>query len=376
MSFSLFRTFFFPSSFFFSFSDLLLPLSSRSKKNKNQESFAKGSTAVFSALWYAMLNDFGEEEEDGKGKKEEEGEVNGTKTPHPHPTRFAALATFVRKRGRPQLVALVPHALVLADDGDDNEGAGNGASNGGPEEQLEQLEPPGFDVVYLPAADDSRPVAAPNVAGSLPAYVGRPPFRKASRNAISAAERLVMGLDLDEKVAVVGGGGGESKIEEEEENELLPFDSSEIGNPSLARFYSVLESLALGEAIPPPETTVDKTLPSPERTSRAVELARGLAAAVVGGALDDGEGLSGGGGGGGGGGRGGGAAGAAGGGGGASARARRGDQEPTIAAIEADALAGLNLTVDEIQRALVARGLKKSGRKEELLQRLRGALVG
>lgn len=302
-----------------------------------------GSTAVFYSLWFAMLGEDGggggqeggggEEahaaDDDGLNKKPKKNKKHQKKGQKP----VAALATFVRRRGRPQLIALVPHALV-------EDAQGNG----------EQLEPPGFDVIYLPAADEVRPVAAPNATGTLPAYVGRPPFRRASEGAISAAERLVRGLDLDK---VVVGEGKDGNGEEEEE---IPFDPSEIGNPALARLYSVLESLALGEAIPPAESTVDGTLPKRENTARAVELARGLAAAV-GGALDDGEG-------------------AGGGGGGGSARARRGggEQEATVAEIEADARAGLNLMVDEIQRALVARGLKKSGKKEELLLRLRGAL--
>ena len=46
-----------------------------------------------------------------------------------------------------------------------------------------------------------------------------------------------------------------------------------------------------------------------------------------------------------------------------------------MAEIEADAIAGLNLTADELRRALASRGLKRSGRKEELVQRLRGALL-
>ena len=174
-------------------------------------------------------------------------------------------------------------------------------------------------------------------------------------------------MSLDREVKEEGGGG------EEGGEVVIPFDASEIRNPALARFYSVLESLALGEAIPPAESTFDGTMPTGERTERAVELAKGLAAAV-GGALDDGEGATAAGS------PGGGARGAAGGaaGGGASARARRGngDREVSIPEIEADARAGLNLTVEELQRALVARGLKKSGRKDELMQRLREATQG
>ena len=307
------------------------------------------------------------EKEGGQEEEEEEEEQarvaaadDGTKKKKKknrqkrRPTPMAALATFVRKRGRPQLVALVPHALVV--DADDVGGGG------------EQLEPPGLDVIYLPAADDARPVAAPNAAGAgQAAQFGRPPYLRASEGAIAAAERLVRGLSLDEVVAgVKGESGEENEGREEEGDETILFDASEISNPALARFYSVLESRALGEPILP---ALDGTLPSEEKRERAAELARGLAAAV-GGALDDGEGRASGGGGAGGG------RGAGGGGGGASAKARRGgDQEATVAEIDADALAGLNLTVDELQRALAARGLKKSGRKEELLQRLRGALL-
>jgi len=258
----------------------------------------------------------------------------------------AALATFVRQRGRPQLVALVPHALV-------EDAAGTG----------EQLEPPGLDVVYLPAADEVRPAAAPNAGaspGSQASQLGPPPYLAAGDAAVSAAERLVRGLCLDEPVAGEKRGGGGSE-------DVVSFDSAEISNPALARFYSVLEALALGEAAPPAESAVDGTMPSREAAERAVGLARGLAEAV-GGALDDGEDGGGGAGAGGGGG---------GGGGGASARARRGgDREATVAEIEADALSGLDLKVEEVQRALVARKLKKSGRKEELLQRLRGAMLG
>ena len=208
--------------------------------------------------------------------------------------------------------------------------------------------------------------------GSQASQLGPPPYLAASDAAVSAAERLVRGLCLDEVVAGEGGGGGDGEKGgggggEGAEDEVIPFDSSEISNPALARFFSVLEALALGEAAPPAEEAADGTMPSREAAERAVGLARGLAEAV-GGALDDGEyGV------GGGGGAGGGGAGAR---GGNSARARRGNEhEATVAEIEADALAGLDLKVEEIQRALVARKLKKSGRKEELLQRLRGAML-
>lgn len=171
-----------------------------------------GSTAMFTALWGAMLD-----------------------------SNAAALATLVRvDRGPARLVALLPrNRAVDADDGAD-------------------VEPNGIDVIYLPWSDDVRcaPWAAdPRGGARAVKVVGGGPHLGAGADTVALASTLIASLDLDAAAGECG------------------WASTGVRSPTMARHWAVLEQLALGAdptAVPMP---VDGAVPDAAASAAAAPAA-------------------------------------------------------------------------------------------------------
>ena len=195
-----------------------------------------GGRAAAVALHTAMLGT-----EEGEG---EEGGMAGAPTP-----ARAALASFVRSPGsRPRLVALVARREVVV-----------AAPDGG----VSQAVAPGFDLIYLPWADDAR---RPEMARAV---VGHPPFPAPPPGADAAADAVVAALATpapppDSPHAATFGG-------------FTP-----VPNPVLQREYELLAALALGEPLPPGPAPAggDATLP-PVRGAAAASAASAAVAALL-----------------------------------------------------------------------------------------------
>ncbi|KAK9833602.1 hypothetical protein WJX74_000326 [Apatococcus lobatus] len=126
--------------------------------------------------------------------------------------KMFALCSFVRSRvAEPRLAALLPQEEEIDDAGC-------------------QLSPPGFNLLYLPFADDLRhPETDPSFTGTS--------YPQASQIQISKAAAMIHALKLDSDVLAVN-------------------------NPRIQRHFQVLEALALDE--PVPEQVLDETMPDEE----------------------------------------------------------------------------------------------------------------
>ncbi|THD21731.1 Acylaminoacyl-peptidase (S09 family) [Fasciola hepatica] len=124
--------------------------------------------------------------------------------------RVVGLAICVQRKGiPPRLVALMPQEEKLDEEGN-------------------QLDPPGFQLIHLPYADDFRELDLPEVG-------------PASAEQVEAAKALVKKL-------------------------MVPFSPKQISNPVLQRQYAILEALALNrESV---EDVPDHTIPNTSAIKR------------------------------------------------------------------------------------------------------------
>ncbi|KAF6256975.1 SPOC like C-terminal domain-containing protein [Scenedesmus sp. NREL 46B-D3] len=138
-----------------------------------------------------------------------------------------AVCSYVsRSGGMPSLVAMLPQrpGYDSADDG-----------------TVQLVDSPGFHMLLLPFRDDTRAPEAEQ--GMLKRLDGAPP--RASDDQVAAAEALISALSLDVP--------GEA-----------PFSSTVVDNPHLARYWQVLEDLAMGDEPRPLEDLEDDTVPETE----------------------------------------------------------------------------------------------------------------
>lgn len=229
--------------------------------------------------------------------------------------RFA-LCRFQRGSREPRLAAVVAAEEVL-----DEWGA--------------QVEPPGLHLLPLPYAEDLR---APEAAA-----LGGAPAPRAEPEQVAVAASLLSALDLE------GGAGGQM------------FDVSHIRNPIVQRHYTALEAIALREPIPPWDPEADDPL-RPQPHLHGSQEARAAAQAFA--ETFPARGTK----------RGGGAAG----GGAGTPRATKAQKAEAVSeaydAIDwhAEARSGSlpRRTVAELQLYLRRHGLRVTGKKDDLLQRV------
>ncbi|WIA31185.1 hypothetical protein OEZ86_001190 [Tetradesmus obliquus] len=165
------------------------------------ERWLKGSTAAYVALYRACT----------VGREEP----------------LMAVCSYVpRSGGMPSLAAMLPQrpGYETGDDG-----------------TVQLVDSPGFHMLLLPFRDDVRAPEAEQAM--LKRLDGVPP--RASNDQVAAAEALISALSLDIP--------GEP-----------PFSSTLIDNPHLARYWQVLEDLAMGDEPRPLEDLEDDTAPEAE----------------------------------------------------------------------------------------------------------------
>uniref|UniRef100_A0A383WJP1 SAP domain-containing protein n=1 Tax=Tetradesmus obliquus TaxID=3088 RepID=A0A383WJP1_TETOB len=165
------------------------------------ERWLKGSTAAYVALYRACT----------VGREEP----------------LMAICSYVpRSGGMPSLAAMLPQrpGYETGDDG-----------------TVQLVDSPGFHMLLLPFRDDVRAPEAEQAM--LKRLDGAPP--RASDDQVAAAEALISALSLDIP--------GEP-----------PFSSTLIDNPHLARYWQVLEDLAMGDEPRPLEDLEDDTAPEAE----------------------------------------------------------------------------------------------------------------
>ncbi|CAH8545058.1 unnamed protein product [Schistosoma mattheei] len=127
--------------------------------------------------------------------------------------KLLAIAIYVQRKGQfPRLVALLPQAEQINDDDDDDDNDGANRT---------QTIPPGFHIIFLPYADDFRDIEIPT-------------NEIANESQVDIAKAMIRKL-------------------------MVPFTPGQIENPTLQRFYSLLEALALNRETQ--SEVVDHTLP-------------------------------------------------------------------------------------------------------------------
>eukprot|EP01025_Chloroclados_australasicus_P005593 TRINITY_DN11721_c0_g1_i2.p1 TRINITY_DN11721_c0_g1~~TRINITY_DN11721_c0_g1_i2.p1 ORF type:complete len:646 (+),score=98.52 TRINITY_DN11721_c0_g1_i2:146-2083(+) len=131
-----------------------------------------------------------------------------------------ALCRYVRNASSPpKLVALVPQMEVADETGD-------------------QVDPPGFQMIYLPFADNIKtPEEDPSVAGMARV--------KADEEHVAACEKIIAKLQLED------------------------FSGKDVPNPHLQRHYQVIEAIALQQPVPPLSELQDYSLPDVEAIKNA-----------------------------------------------------------------------------------------------------------